>query len=182
MKHYGGRDLAAAFRTVRANTVKIAEEIPEDKYNFQAAPDTRTVAQLLAHIAGGPAFALHVHGNPTVNLATINFPEVMQKLRAEEEKPRTKSELIALLTAEGERFASFLESLSDDFLAEPVAMPAGAQPTSKTRFELLLSPKEHEMHHRAQLMLIERLLGIVPHLTRQFHERMAQATARGAAR
>ena len=27
--------------------------------------------------------------------------------------------------------------------------------------------KEHEMHHRAQLMLIERMLGIVPHLTRQ---------------
>jgi hypothetical protein len=29
------------------------------------------------------------------------------------------------------------------------------------------------MHHRAQLMLIERQLGIVPHLTRQFQERMA---------
>ncbi len=31
---------------------------------------------------------------------------------------------------------------------------------------MLLSVKEHEMHHRGQLMLIERLLGIVPHLTR----------------
>ena len=26
--------------------------------------------------------------------------------------------------------------------------------------------KEHEMHHRAQLMLIERMIGIMPHLTR----------------
>ena len=34
------------------------------------------------------------------------------------------------------------------------------------RFEMLLGTKEHEMHHRGQLMLIERLLGIVPHLTR----------------
>jgi len=33
-------------------------------------------------------------------------------------------------------------------------------------FEMLLGTKEHEMHHRAQLMVIERLLGIVPHLTR----------------
>ena len=29
-----------------------------------------------------------------------------------------------------------------------------------------MSVKEHEMHHRGQLMLIERMLGIVPHLTR----------------
>jgi hypothetical protein len=33
------------------------------------------------------------------------------------------------------------------------------------------------MHHRAQLMLIERQLGITPHLTRQFQERMAQVRA-----
>ena len=29
------------------------------------------------------------------------------------------------------------------------------------------------MHHRAQLMVIERLLGIVPHLTRERQARMA---------
>jgi len=31
------------------------------------------------------------------------------------------------------------------------------------------------MHHRAQLMLIERMIGIVPHLTRQMQERFAAA-------
>jgi uncharacterized damage-inducible protein DinB len=30
------------------------------------------------------------------------------------------------------------------------------------------------MHHRGQLMLIQRQLGIVPHLTRQFQERLSQ--------
>lgn len=40
---------------------------------------------------------------------------------------------------------------------------------------MLLSAKEHEMHHRAQLMVLERMLGLVPHLTRQFQERRAQA-------
>jgi uncharacterized damage-inducible protein DinB len=38
---------------------------------------------------------------------------------------------------------------------------------------MLLSPKEHEMHHRAQLMVVERMLGIVPHLTREQQARMA---------
>ena len=49
-------------------------------------------------------------------------------------------------------------------------------PASKTRFEMILGVKEHEMHHRAQLMMIERMLGIVPHLTRQMQERMAALT------
>ena len=51
-------------------------------------------------------------------------------------------------------------------LAEHVSFPAPIKPPSKSRMEMLLSVKEHEMHHRGQLMLIERLLGIVPHLTR----------------
>ena len=39
---------------------------------------------------------------------------------------------------------------------------------------MILSVKEHEMHHRSQLMLIERLIGIVPHLTRDMEARIAQ--------
>jgi uncharacterized damage-inducible protein DinB len=52
-------------------------------------------------------------------------------------------------------------------------MRPGMTPAAKSRFEMILSVKEHEMHHRAQLILIERMLGIVPHLTRQMQARMA---------
>jgi uncharacterized damage-inducible protein DinB len=38
---------------------------------------------------------------------------------------------------------------------------------------MILSVKEHEMHHRGQLMLVERIVGIVPHLTREMQARMA---------
>ena len=57
-------------------------------------------------------------------------------------------------------------------------MPPGATPETKSRFEMLLSPKEHEMHHRGQLMLMQRLIGLTPHLTRQMQERMAQMARR----
>jgi uncharacterized damage-inducible protein DinB len=57
-------------------------------------------------------------------------------------------------------------------------MPPGTTPESKTRFEMLLMVKEHELHHRGQLMLIERMLGIVPHLTRDFQARQAPQQAR----
>ena len=57
-------------------------------------------------------------------------------------------------------------------------MAPGMTPTSKSRFEMILSVKEHEMHHRGQLMLIERLLGIVPHLTREMQSSLAAAAAK----
>ena len=167
MTYYGGKELAASFRTVRNNTIKIAEDIPENKYDFRAAPDTRSIAQTFAHIALIPSFSFHIQGNRIADLTKVNFPELMQKTGAEEAKPRTKAESIAFLKSEGERFAAFLEGLSDSFLAEKVAMPPGADPAAKSRFEMLLSPKEHEMHHRGQLMMLQRMVGVVPHLTRE---------------
>jgi uncharacterized damage-inducible protein DinB len=181
MTYYGPRELATAFRTVRNNTIKIAEEIPENKYDFRATPDTRSIGQTLTHIALGSGFQYYVHSNKVTDLKTVNFPELFQKVMAEEGKPRTKAEIVALLKTEGDNFAAFLEGLSESFLEERVAMPPGADPATKSRFEMLLSPKEHEMHHRGQLMTVERMIGLVPHLTRQMQERMAQAQA-GAAR
>jgi uncharacterized damage-inducible protein DinB len=177
MMYYGGKELAAAFRTVRKNTIQIAEEIPENKYDFRAAPDTRTVGQALAHLALGPGFQLHIQTSGVTDLKTVNFAALAQQFGAEEAKPRTKAEIIAFLKSEGEKFASYVEGLSESFLAEQVAMPPGVTPPAKSRFEMLLGPKEHEMHHRGQLMLVQRMLGLVPHLTRQMQERMAQAAA-----
>ena len=173
MTYYGGKELAAAFRTVRGNTLKIAEEIPENKYDFRAAPDSRSIGQTLTHIALIPFFSFQIHGKKIDNLSQVNFPELMQAAGAEEAKPRNKAEIVAFLKSEGERFATFLEGLSEPFLAERVTMPPGAEPASKTRFDMLLSPKEHEMHHRGQLMLLQRMVGLVPHLTRQMQERNA---------
>ena len=174
MTYYGAKDLAESFRTVRKNTVIIAEEIPEQRYSFRAAPETRTVAQTLLHIAAAPRVQEQIHAiERRSTLEGFDFPGLMQSLMAEEQKPRDKSQIVALLREEGERWAKWLESRSDDFLAERVQFPAAMPTASKTRFEMLLGTKEHEMHHRAQLMLVERILGMVPHLTRQMHERLA---------
>jgi uncharacterized damage-inducible protein DinB len=171
---YTGKDLARSFREVRGNTIAIAEDIPEEKYTFQATPEVRSIGRLLAHIALTPRFQLATHTNRVVDLATINFGEVLGRAAADEAQPRSKAEIVELLRAEGEAYASFLEGVSPDFLAERVAMPPGAHPASKSRFEMLMSPKEHEMHHRGQLMLVQRMIGLVPHLTRRQQERLAQ--------
>jgi uncharacterized damage-inducible protein DinB len=180
MTYYGGKDLAAAFRTVRENTIKIAEEIPENKYDFKPAPDCRSIGQTLAHIGVSTGFQSHVHMNKISDMKTVNFTELFQGFTAEESKPRTKAELIAFLKTEGDKFASYLESLPEPFIAELVTMSPGFAQAAKSRFEMLLSAKEHEMHHRGQLMTIQRMIGQVPHLTRQMQERVAQMQAAAA--
>ena len=178
MTYYGARELADSFRTVRRNTIQIAEDIPEDKYSFSAAKDVRTVEKLLTHIALAYRFQYQVHAiEKRTTIEGFNFPALMQEVGAEEARPRTKSEVVALLRSEGETWASFVEGLSDDILAQTVSMPPGGTPPQRTRFDMILSVKEHEMHHRGQLMLVERILGIVPHLTRQMQERIARAQA-----
>lgn len=173
MNHYGGKQIGAAFRTVRKNTIQIAEDIPEEKYGFKPSPESRTVGQTLAHMAVSTEFAHTIHGKGVTDLSKMDFAALGAKMAAEEGKTRSKAEIIALLKSEGERYASYIDGVSDAFLAEEIAMPPGAQPAKKTRFEMLLGPKEHEMHHRGQLMTIERMIGVVPHLTRQRQEQMA---------
>lgn len=178
MSCYGGKRLAESARVVRGNTIKIAEEIPEDKYCFEATPDTKSIGQLLTHIALAHRFQQQAHQvEKRKTMEGFDFPALMQTLGAEEQQTRSKAQIIELLTREGEAWASFLEGLSDDFLAEQVMMRLGTEPASKSRLEMLLSPKEHEMHHRGQLMLMQRMIGQAPHLTRQMQERMAAAHA-----
>ena len=125
----------------------------------------------LKHIAIQPKIYEDMHRDKRVtSLKGYDFPGMMARVAAEESKPRSKAEIVELLRSEGDRFAAWLESLTPEFLAETFTDPSGQN--ERSRLESLSSPKEHEMHHRGQLMLIERILGIVPHLTRRRQERM----------
>ncbi len=176
MSSYGGKELAGAFRTVRKNTIQVAEDIPESQYEHVAAPECKSVARMLTHIGIATRLWEDVHRKRRLTtMVGVNFLEIRDRFDAEEAKPRSKAEIVELLRSEGEQFAAWLETVTPEFLAEMVTEGDGK--TAKSRFTWLLSAKEHEMHHRAQLMLIERQLGIVPHITKQANERIAQMRA-----
>ena len=178
MNYYSAKELADSFRTVRKNTLVIAQDLPDEKYNFRAAPDTRSVGELLAHLGLSHNFQYQIHAvERRTTLAGFDFPSLMKRFVAEEKEPRSKAQILEMLQSSGEKWAGWMQGLSEDFLAEKVDMPAGMMPPSKSRFEMILSVKEHEMHHRGQLMLIERLVGIVPHMTREMQSRLAAAAA-----
>ena len=174
MTYYGSKELAASWRTVRMNTIQVAEDIPEDKYSYRAAPDTMSVAEMLAHLACAPHWAeqcLFVERKSSVTME--DFGRWMGEAGAKQKTLTTKAAIIDALKANGEKFAKYLESETEADLASTVAAPNA----TKSKFEMLLGVKEHEMHHRAQLFLMERMVGIVPHLTRARQQRQQQAAA-----
>jgi len=68
-----------------------------------AAPDTRTVAQTLYHVAAAPKLQQQIHAvERRTTLEGFDFPSVMRRLIAEEQTPRSKAQLIALLREDGE--------------------------------------------------------------------------------
>ena len=174
MTYYGAKELARSFRTVRNNTIQIAEELPEEKYDFRPAAGCRSIAETLVHIAVMTRVPEQIHAVGHLStLVDFDFFGFRPRLQAEVKAPRTKAQVLELLRTEGEKYAKVLEGASEAFLGEQVEYPEGMEPRRKSRFEMLIAAKEHEMHHRGQLMVMERMLGITPHLTRQMEERIA---------
>jgi uncharacterized damage-inducible protein DinB len=181
MTSYTAKNLARSFRIVRDNTLKIAEEIDEKDYGFKPAPESRTVAHLLAHIGTIHFFNMRLHRDDKANTLTgYDFGTIMGQIRAQEEVPRDKAQLIAYLKESREEVGEWMETLTPEFLDEMVEMPPGGDPP-KSRFEMIMAIKEQEMHHRGQLMVYARMLGIVPHTTRAQQERFAAMQAAQAA-
>ena len=168
MNLYGPKQLAESMRMVRKNTIQIAEDIPEKDYNYRPTPESRSVLETLVHIASLSRFDRIVHEEQHLSsLEGFDFGALFNG-EAEEKRMRAKSDVVALLLTQGDRWCQWLEGLPEPLLSEHVRQPGGVL---KTRFEMLVGTKEHEMHHRGQLMVIERLLGIVPHLTRSRQSR-----------
>jgi uncharacterized damage-inducible protein DinB len=178
MTSYGPNQLAESMRSVRRHTVTIAEDIPEENYGYRPEAGSRSVRETLLHIASMTQFDLCVHGEHKLDsLDGFDFRGFFASLPTQEKLALSKHEILALLREEGERWCSFVEQLPESVISEKVL----ARGVAKSRFEMLLGTKEHEMHHRGQLMMIERLLGIVPHLTRNRQRAAAEAQQRQTA-
>src|ERR1700687_4495007 len=120
MSSYGGKEIAGAVCTVRKNTIQVAEDIPEAQYGHVSAPECRSVARMLTHIAIATRIWEEVHKKGLTTLAGFDFFGMMDKFNAEEVKPRSKAEIVELLLTEGARFAAGVEAGAPAFLEEDV--------------------------------------------------------------
>lgn len=99
---YGTRQLADSMRVGRKNTILIADDIPESKYHYRPTPESRSVAEILVHIAWLSSFDRFVHEEEHFDsLEGFDFGAAITESEAEEKRQRSKAEIINLLRTEG---------------------------------------------------------------------------------
>src|ERR1035441_4458819 len=101
MQGYDAKDMARSFRTVRDNTIRVAEDIPEEHYGYRAAPEVKSVAQTLAHVAVAPRFPMRLHGDHITATEFAMFSAAMQRHAEEEAQLTTKAQILDALRTGG---------------------------------------------------------------------------------
>src|SRR5260221_11912843 len=111
MNPYGTQQLASALRTVRKNTILVAEDIPEESYGYRVTPDSRSVAETLLHIAAAPQLDYYVHGSERISSIEDFqlFGTLLKEAPIHEKLTYSKAQIVNLLRTEGENWAAFVE-------------------------------------------------------------------------
>src|SRR6202040_3553995 len=125
MNPYGPQQLASAIRTVRKNTILVAEDIPEESYGYRVSPDSRSVTETLLHIASAPQIVYYIHGPERISSIEDFqlFGSTLKGAPIQEKLPYSKAQIVNLLRTEGEKWAEFVERIPQSQADELVTMP-----------------------------------------------------------
>lgn len=130
--------------------ITMAEDFPEDKYDYKAAPAERTFAENLLHVAG-------------VNYYFTNAVRG-EKPPAGENPPRsqykTKADVVAFVKKSFADGAAAIEARGDKGMSEMVVDPYSNEETRISDYAYGFI--EHSGEHYGQLVVYYRLNGIVP--------------------
>jgi uncharacterized damage-inducible protein DinB len=161
--------LCSQWQDVRSGLIKEVEQIPDEQFGFKPAPESRSVLELLHHIVESQRIL-----SGEVCRENTNFQRGFRALIADfvgNVKDATKKDsVIELLRSSMEETKTLILAFGDSNLEKPMTGFDGKQ---CTKLEMLNFTVAHEMYHRGQLTVYERLMGIEPALTQLFRKMMS---------
>ncbi|MDP9338820.1 MAG: DinB family protein [Acidobacteriota bacterium] len=139
----------AQWNDVGRKLIAMAEDFPEDKYDFKATPAVRSFAEQLLHAAGAMYyFTSTVQGQ---TLVTEDPPRT---------KYKTKAEVVAFVKKSVEDGAAAIKAKGDKGMADWITEPESKQQSHVS--DLAYGLLEHSGEHYGQLVVYYRLAGMVP--------------------
>lgn len=159
-------DIIGSWKEVRSGLIDEAEQIPADQFSFQAATDTRSIKQLLQHLVESQKLLVGEACRPDTNLMRGSFAEQIQRYAPDVRNIDDKDGLLNLLRASMDESGAQLLAAGDE-LRKTMKRFDGKE---MTKLAFLSFAIAHEMYHRGQLTVYERLLGIEPALTQRFRK------------
>jgi uncharacterized damage-inducible protein DinB len=163
--------IIALWKDARSGLIEEVEKIPEDQFSFRATPDTRTVAEILQHIISTQKIISGEACRPDTNLRRQSFADQANHYAQGVSEVSDKNGLLELLRSSMDETAQTISSYGDKL--EETMMGLMGKPITKSAF--LTFGFSHEMYHRGQLTVYERMLSIEPALTEKFRKLAASA-------
>lgn len=146
-------ELLRGWNEVGAKLIEMAEDFPEDKYDFKPNPEVRSFAEQLLHVAGSTYFFM--------GIARGEQPGEEDLSR---EKYKTKAEVVAALKKSFAEGAAFIRETGDAGLTKSAQYPWSSRPVSL--LGLWADATEHAGEHYGQLVVYYRVNGLVPPASR----------------
>jgi uncharacterized damage-inducible protein DinB len=163
--------LITFWREVRSGLIKEVEQIPEEQFSFRASPETRSISELVQHVIEAQKFLVGEACRAESNLMRQSFGDHLKEYASDVSTVTEKTGLVSLLGTTMDEAEACLRA-SSDRLGETIIGFDG-KPNHKPDFlNFVIS---HEMYHRGQLTVYERLLGIEPQLTQRLKQFLAKA-------
>jgi len=155
-----------SWREVRAGLIEEASQIPADKFSFKAADGMRSVAELLQHLVESQKFLVGEACRPDTNLLRKSFAENIRDYAPDVRNASDKEGILKMLGAAMDDTERLLRD-NEDEMKNTMKRFDGKEMTKLAFMSFAIA---HEMYHRGQLTVYERLLGIEPMLTQKFRK------------
>jgi uncharacterized damage-inducible protein DinB len=153
----------ASWRDVREGLIKEVARVPEKQFGFRPCPEVRSVRELVQHIL---EVAMMMTGELTredTDFRRAPWPRLLRMHAAGALRGTTRKALLALLRSQIRDAERRFHAAGELSQLQLIAYFDGSK---GTKLNWLYHGIAHEMYHRAQLTVYERLLGIEPALTR----------------
>ena len=145
------KDYLERLENSRKYLILVAEEMPEDKYQYKASPESMSFEENLMHIA----WAMDWHSQTLLGGRQARDWETDIELKVDN---KSKKEMI---TAIDKTFDETIKLISE-FDTEQLNDRLDYLGLNRTKRQVFLLLADHITHHRAQMLVYMRLNGLQP--------------------
>jgi uncharacterized damage-inducible protein DinB len=142
--------VVAQWNEIGRKLIAMAEDFPEDKYQFKPVPEQRTFAAQLIHVSS----SMYYFTDP-VEGKKVRYPDDPKG-----DDLKTKAQIVAFVkkcVADG---AAAIKAKGDKGMTDSVTDPESKQETSVA--DMAYGSIEHSGEHYGQLVVYYRVAGLVP--------------------
>ncbi|HET8677759.1 MAG TPA: DinB family protein [Blastocatellia bacterium] len=155
---------------VRAGFVDELAQIPADQFDFRPTPDVRSVAEIVRHIIEAQKFMAGEVCRPDTNFKRLPILELIKNHAGDLAAVEGKEALVDLMKESMKSTEAALRSFGEEALEETMERLDGKLMPKTDFLHFTIS---HEMYHRGQITVYQRLLGMEPVLTARLKQFLA---------